>query len=172
MSNNDLQAVADQQAITGLLYRYCRAVDRLDQELGYSLWHDDGTADYGSDVYQGSGRGFIDFVIESHKQTLGTTHQVTNIIIELEGDRAASEAYHYAVIRVGQGEDFQQITVRGRYLDSWSKRDGRWAIDHRVTVRDLADVRPVTPMSAERSGAFNMSDISYALFEQLRQGDE
>src|ERR1700712_3669770 len=93
MPEASLREVADRQAITDQLYRYCRAMDRIDHELGYSIWHEDGTADYGAAVWQGSGRGFIDSVGVAHRGLLQHSHQVTNIIIELDGDRAASQAY-------------------------------------------------------------------------------
>ncbi len=160
----DLDSLADRHAITDLIYRYCRAVDRLDHALGYSIWHADGTADYGAEVYQGSGHGFIDFVIGQHGQTLGHSHQVTNIILELDGDRAASESYHFAGLRIARGEQVFEITVRGRYIDRWSKRDGRWGIDHRLTIRDFDDMRPVTPMSVS-AGRRDPTDPSYAVLK-------
>ena len=163
----DLDSLADRHAITDLIYRYCRAVDRLDHALGYSIWHADGTADYGADVYQGSGHGFIDFVNGQHGQTLGHSHQVTNIILELDGDRAASESYHFAGLRIQRGEQVFEITVRGRYIDRWSRRDGRWGIDHRLTIRDFDDMRPVTPMSVS-AGRRDPTDPSYAVLRNLK----
>lgn len=62
MDESRFNALADRQAITDLIYRYCRSVDRLDIPLGYSIWHDAATADYGADVYQGDGRGAIDHI--------------------------------------------------------------------------------------------------------------
>ena len=150
----------DHEMIVDLLYRYCRAVDRMDAKIGYSIWHDDGTADYGDGVYRGDGRGFIDFVNAQHANTLGHSHQVTNIILDIDGDRAASEAYHIAAIRIARGQDLQQITVHGRYIDRWSKRDGRWGIDHRIVVRDLDDIRAITPMSIT-IGTRDRNDPSY-----------
>ena len=163
MASNDL---ADRSAIIDQIYRYCRAVDRMDADLGYSIWHRDGTADYGADVYQGSGRGFIDFVNAQHTRTLGHSHQVTNIILSLDGDRAASESYHIAALRVLRGDQPHEITVRGRYLDRWSKRDARWAIDHRITIRDFDDIRPVTPLSVSR-GTRDGDDPSYSVFRSI-----
>lgn len=161
----DLVPIVERHAIADLIYRYCRAVDRLDHALGYSIWHADGTADYGEGVYQGSGHGFIDFVIGQHGQTLGHSHQVTNIVLELDGDRAASEAYHTAALRILRDDLMFEITVRGRYIDRWSKRDGRWGIDHRITIRDLDDIRPVTPMSTVTAGRRDPGDPSYAVLQ-------
>ncbi|WP_372764558.1 nuclear transport factor 2 family protein, partial [Litorivivens sp.] len=59
-----LQTLVDKQDITELIYRYCRSVDRLDEALGYSIWHDDGIADYG-DFYRGPGRGVIDLICDN-----------------------------------------------------------------------------------------------------------
>ena len=32
---------------------------------------------------------------------------------------------------------FTEFVARGRYIDTWSCRDGVWAIDHRHFVEDL-----------------------------------
>jgi hypothetical protein len=164
MSDKDmLRALADRQVITDLIYRYCRAVDRIDHELGYTLWHEDSVADYGEGVYHGSGRGFIDFVCAQHRRTLGHSHQVTNIIIELDGDRAGSEAYVTANLRVEQGGQLRQISVWGRYLDQWSRRNGRWAIDRRISIQDFDEVRPVIAQAQHDRGRRDHSDPSYAV---------
>jgi hypothetical protein len=77
------QAIADRTQITELIYRYCRAVDRLDVPLGHSIWHEDGWADYGPDVYQGPGKGVIDLICAQHLRALHHSHQVSNILIDL-----------------------------------------------------------------------------------------
>ena len=83
---------AAKQAITEVIYRYCRAVDRMDRGLIATIWHPDGTADYGV-TYQGSAAGLIDNLWANHAKLLGHSHQVTNILIEVDGDVAGSEAY-------------------------------------------------------------------------------
>lgn len=158
-----VRTIADRQAITDLIYRYCRAMDRIDHALGYGIWHEDGTADYGADVWQGSGRGFVDHVCAQHAQMLTHSHQVTNVIIDLDGDRAGSEAYVTATLRHMRGGQLMQIGVWNRYLDRWSKRDGRWGIDHRVTVIDFDEVRPVTPLRAASPARRDRDDPSYAV---------
>lgn len=162
-----VHALADRQAIADLIYRYCRAMDRIDVELGYTIWHEDGSADYGANVYQGSGHGFIDFVCEQHRRTLGHSHQMTNIIIELDGDRAGSESYVTANLRIARGEKLMQITVGTRYIDQWSRRNGRWAIDKRIAVIDSDEIREVTPLSKTSRGSRDRNDPSYTV---LRAG--
>ncbi|MEZ5743627.1 MAG: nuclear transport factor 2 family protein [Sphingomonadaceae bacterium] len=94
------EALADKQAIRDLIYTYCRAVDRIDVPLGHSIWHEDGEADYGASFYQGPGRGVIDLICKSHEGLLSHSHQVTNILIELDGNRAGSEAYVSGTMRL------------------------------------------------------------------------
>jgi hypothetical protein len=168
MSDSEtLRAVADHQAITDQIYRYCRAMDRIDHELGYSLWHDDGTADYGADVFVGSGRGFIDFVCAQHSHVLIHSHQVTNIIIELAGDTASSESCVTARLRIERDGKLLQMEVLSRYLDRWSKRGGRWAMDHRETVMDMDEVREVTPMKQHDRWRRDRTDPSYGFLKGL-----
>lgn len=157
------QALADRQAITDLIYRYCRAVDRLDVPLGHSIWNAGSHADYGPDVYQGDGPGAIDLICAQHARTLGHSHQVTNILIDLDGDRAGSESYCTATLRVGQGGAVRQIMVWTRYVDTWSRRDGRWGLDRRVAIRDFDEMREVAPMGDHRVGRRDRSDPSYAV---------
>ena len=160
-NDGTLRALADQAAITELIYRYCRAVDRLDIPLGRSVWHADGYADYGAAVYQGDGRGVIDHICAQHRRTLHHSHQVTNILIDLEGDRAGSEAYHFATLRVAREGPVSQISVWGRYIDRWSRREGRWGLDHRLTVRDFDEIREVAPLGDHGVGRRDGDDPSY-----------
>jgi hypothetical protein len=154
-----VQELADKQAITELLYRYCRSVDRLDMPLGHSIWHDDAVADYPD--YQGSGKGVIDHICKQHLHLLHHTHQLSNILIELAGDRAASETYATASLRMKRGETIQQIGVWCRYLDKWSRRSGRWGIDHRKVIIEFDEIRDVTPMQSYATGQRDRSDPSY-----------
>jgi hypothetical protein len=162
-----LQDMADRQAITDLIHRYCRSVDRLDVPLGRSIWHEDAIADYGEAVYQGDGRGVIDHICAQHLRTLHHSHQVSNILIDLDGDRAGSESYVTATLRVRQGEQLKQMTVWGRYIDRWSRRNQRWGLDRRVSVRDFDEVRDVVAMGNHDIGRRDRSDPSYAVLRNL-----
>lgn len=156
-------ATADIQAITRQIYLYCRAMDRMDVELGYSIWHEDGEADYGPSIFQGTGRGFIDFVTKSHAAMVSHSHQVSNVIVNLDGDRAASESYVTAALRMMEDGELFQMTTRGRYLDQWSWRRGRWAIDRRVMLHEFDDVRRIDRIVFPGTGKRDRSDPSYAI---------
>jgi len=158
-----LRALLDRQQITELLYTYCRAVDRIDVELGYSIWHDGAEVDYGR-VYNGDARGLIDFICNAHRKAIAHSHQITNIIIKLDGERALSEAYITSAMRFIHDDQLKQVTTRGRYLDQWSRRDGRWGIDRRFYVHDFDELRPITPAFVPPRFSLDRSDPSYALF--------
>ena len=160
-----LQEIGDRQEITDLIYRYCRSVDRLDVPLGHSIWHEDAIADYGETVYQGDGRGVIDLICANHRKALHHSHQVSNILIELDGDRAASESYVAATLRIRRGEQLMQITVWSRYVDRWSRRKGRWGLDKRIAIRDFDEVRGATAMADHDVGRRDRSDPSYGVLK-------
>lgn len=159
----DLQDLADRQAIRDLVYTYCRAVDRLDLPLGHSIWHDDGYADYGESYYQGPGKGVIDTICQHHLALLSHSHQVANILIDLQGDSAGSESYVTGTMRLMQEGRLMHMEVRGRYLDRWEKREGRWGLLHRVVVFDHDEIREVRSMGRESRATRDSSDPSYAV---------
>ena len=163
-----LRAVVDRQQITDLIYRYCRSVDRLDVPLGHTIWNDGGIADYGETVYQGEGRGVIDHICKSHLYTLNHSHQVSNIIIELAGDRAGSESYVTASLRVMQGDQLKQMTILGRYVDQWSRQNGRWGLDKRLSIRDFDEVRDVQVLYNHDVGRRDRTDPSYAVLGDFK----
>lgn len=158
----DISELAVRQAITDHIYRYCRSVDRLDIPLGHSIWHDDGVADY-PQYYQGPGKGVIDLICDNHRGLLHHSHQVTNILIELNGDTAGSESYCTASLRLRRGDKIMHMMVWSRYIDSWSNRNGRWALDKRIAIRDFDEIREVTPMVQHEVGTRDHSDPSYTV---------
>lgn len=162
-----IQALLDKQAIRDALYAYCRAVDRLDIALGHGVFHDDSHADYGEGVYQGPGRGCIDKICQDHQHLTSHSHQVANVLIVLDGEKAGSEAYMTGTMRMNrEGKEFQ-IFVRARYLDAWEKRAGRWGIVRREVAYDHDEIREVTSLRGPAHSARDASDPSYAFLKGL-----
>lgn len=154
------------QAITEVIYRYCRALDRMDRELALSVWHDDGVADYGP-MFNGTGAGFIDWVWQAHQGFAMHSHQITNVLVEVDlgADRAASEAYVTVTLRTPAVDGTAtEIVGRGRYVDRWSRRAGRWAIDQRRYLHDIQTVATVAAgADSEVTGRRGRDDPSYAV---------
>jgi short-subunit dehydrogenase len=125
---------------------------------------------YGKEIYRGSGKGVIDWICTQHLQGLYHSHQVSNVLIELAGDRAGSESYVTASLRMMQGERLMQVTVWGRYVDRWSRRAGRWGLDERVFLRDFDEIREVTAMARYDTARRDRTDPSYAILGDPAHG--
>ncbi len=167
-----LHVLTVKQEIRDALSRYCRAMDRRDEGLAAAVWHPDGQADYGPDIFQGTGAGFATWVTNVHAGLDRHSHQITNVLVEVAGDRAVSEAYVTVVLRgLSDSEGgVSQITTRGRYLDQWEQRDGRWAVTHRQFVDDITGYEQLSAAEAgarNEVGSRDRHDPSYALFNQL-----
>ena len=163
MSEPDLQTLLAKQAIRDQLARYCRGLDRMDKEMAYQVWHPDGTAHY-FDMYEGTGRGFVDWVWEAHVPMERHSHQITNVLTEVDGNRATSEAYVIVALWSNPADDGSQTQVesRGRYLDRWSKREGRWAIDERLHVVDLQTATPIHRANVNKESQRGPGDPSFS----------
>jgi hypothetical protein len=66
-----------------------------------------------------------------------------------------------------QDDKVLQIRVWGRYLDEWSRRDGQWRIDKRLTLFDFDEVREVTEMVRRDGPSRDHTDPSYAVLKAL-----
>ncbi len=155
------------RAIAEVLNRYCRALDRMDKPLAYSVWHPDGTADYGP-MYAGTGPGFIDWVWDTHLNFDNHAHQLSNVVIEADPERgtAVSESSVSVWLRMPPKDGaVTDVFGRGRYVDRWSRRAGVWAIDHRIYVDDLQRIErtPVELTRREPTGTRDLDDPSYAV---------
>jgi hypothetical protein len=140
MGNADpqLQELLDKQAITEVIYRYGRSMDRLDRDLGRSVFWPEATADYHQQMYQGTGYGFIDMVMEAHPNFTAHSHQFSNILITVEGDTATSETYGDVTLRrLDEGGRCIDSRNLGRYVDRWEKRRGEWRIIERTYLHDF-----------------------------------
>ena len=122
--------------IRQVLYRYCRGVDRGDRAMLKSVYHPDAEDDHGS--WRGLGRDFADYIVDAlDGADSASQHHITNVLIELDGDRAAVESYFLAFhpYRV-DGQPERLAFVGGRYLDRFERRDGVWRIAKRRVVLD------------------------------------
>ncbi len=83
----------------------------------------------------------------------------------MNGDRAGSESYAFATLRIRRGETLQQMTIWSRYIDRWSRRNGRWGLDQRIAIRDFDEIREVVPLGDHDVGRRDRSDPSYAVLK-------
>ncbi len=162
----DVRTLLAKQEITEVIYLYCRAMDRVDRALGKTLWHPNGIADY-SPHFKGPASEFVDFVSTFHETHLDNhSHQMTNIYIEVDGNTAVSESYYITAHRYRENGQTKEMNTRGRYLDTWSYQNGRWAMDVRTLIEDFSDIRDVVDRDQPRFGRRGPADPSYLLLKK------
>lgn len=167
----DLIYLADRLAIQDVLVRYCRALDRHDLDLAFSVF----TADATITFYEGKAgpaREVLPELVaglegcEAAQRTIST-----NTVIVLD-EEARSEAYFVAYYVMSRPPlDKQFITFGGRYLDRLRKVAGEWRISSRVALHDWDQVTPLAVDYPEREkwmkgrhrGSPNADDLSYTL---------
>jgi hypothetical protein len=124
----------DRQAILDCLTRYSRGLDRHDDELLSSVYHDDAVDHHGE--FLGPARDFVPWVNGVHEADyVAHTHFVSNNTVELDGEVAHSEIYVQVVLRRKEGP---LDICGGRYIDRLERRNGQWRIAAREVVVDWA----------------------------------
>jgi hypothetical protein len=165
-----LDELLSKQAITELLYKYPRALDRLDRDMLLSIAHPEARMQFGQRTFP-SWSAYVDWLIKAHTEMLGNNHRISNILIEVKGDRAVSESTGTATLlvrREGHDDQYEERWMHSRYLDTWSRRNGKWALDSRQTVSDYRRISYVSAEDVKKryevAPRLGKADPSYALF--------
>lgn len=168
--NDRLAQLLDREAIRDCLYRYCRGIDRADEQaLRSAYWHD--AMDHHG-AYSGPASGFIDKALPNLRVGRGV-HLIGNILIELNVDVAAVESYFVAWQQEkskgsneggnsggsndsndsngsngGNGGNGGHHVTRetllcGRYVDRFERRNGEWRVADRTVVYDWIRQTPL-----------------------------
>lgn len=164
--SEELKILLEKEAIKDQIFTYCRALDRIDNELGYTVFAEDSKVDYGT--FKGTGREFFDDMMEQHRKMISTHHMMTNMLIKVKGDKAVSETYMYAACKFPGKEKPYTVEARCRDIDKWEKRDGKWLIVERVVCGDntfiIVPNRDFPNYNGERD---NKEDPCYKFFEEF-----
>lgn len=170
----EIEQLLAKQTITELINKYPRGLDRGDRELLLSLAHPGAKMRFGNRDFP-SWEAYVDWLIKAHDDMTGNNHRITNILIEINGDRAVSESTGTATLLVpkeGNPNLYEERWMHSRYLDTWSRRNGKWALDGRHTVSDYRRVLDV-PAELVKSryqviGHIGRNDVSYRHFESIK----
>ncbi len=175
MSGPLLRELQDRESIRHLVHAYCRAVDRRDFAWLRTLYHPDAIDDH-TPYFCGPASEFIDRLPEIMAVNRVTSHQVTNFLVALDGDRAEGEvgvlAYHLMDTDTGPVD----FLVGGRYLDHYVRTDTGWQFMQRKIVLDWSDRKPsgFDPAVARSLGAVvgaaGPDDPSYGYFRLFPRG--
>ena len=117
-------------------------------------------------MFKGTGEGWVDSARATLQKETSSSHQVTNMLITVDGDRAASETY-FIVSQHAEpsAETARTSLIRGRYVDQWSIRDGRWAIAHREIIIDFGTLDVSTGGNRVSAGRRDQTDPSYRFYQ-------
>jgi 3-phenylpropionate/cinnamic acid dioxygenase small subunit len=137
----DFQVVSDKLQIQELLYRYARGVDTKDWALLSSVFTPDASLDYTS---VGGPLGPRDEVVAWLEQSLTpvpmTQHFITNIEIDLVGDRAQVRAMFYnPMLLPGMPE---MTSCGGNYLHDVVRTPDGWKSERLVEMNEWFVNRP------------------------------
>lgn len=165
--------LADREAIRDVLLRYCRASDRVDEELLRSVYWPDAEDDHLE--FSGGREEFIAYCMPILRTMRYNMHTVANMLIVIDGDKADVETYFIGYHSVPNEDGTRKDSFSGgRYLDNMEKRDDEWRIKKRlVTVEWFRDF-PETQY--HDTGPFGMKvprgdsmpdDISYKILQLM-----
>ncbi|MEP6873611.1 MAG: nuclear transport factor 2 family protein [Burkholderiales bacterium] len=176
-----VERMADRMQIQDVMYRWCRAVDRLDFEGIRAVFHPDATDTHGP--YDGGVEGLIDWIRERHLAIPFSMHAISNILIEFaSADLALVETYvrtiqqyppeakaalaQLAGGREGAAGAGVDLFTGSRYADRFERRDGEWRIARRTLIHDwkqLVEVSPNAPKTLDHwvKGTRSRQDFVY-----------
>lgn len=133
-----LAALLDREAIRDCLNRYCRGIDRIDEEALRSAYWEDATDCHGA--WNGSATGFIDQALARMRLGGRRVHQISSIAIELHGDVAGVES-SFLALQAAAATPSRETFLAGRYVDRFERRDAEWRIVARTVVYDWIEER-------------------------------
>lgn len=146
LPDHALQELLDKQAIHEVLMRYCRGVDRCDEELIRTAYHPDGVDEHG--IYASNGWEFARTIVAAKlDETQWCRHDIANHLIELDGEVALSEAT-FMSYQQKVGEVAVQV-LAGRYVDRFERREGTWRIARRLVVHDWSGSLTLGPWTLD-----------------------
>ena len=157
----------DRAALTDLVMRYCRGVDRREFAAIRSLYWDDAVDRHGA-MFEGGPDAFVAWLPGMMAPFELTVHSVTNGVFAFDGDRAEGEHYATAYHRTHLPQR-REIVIGGRYLDRYQRRGGVWKFAERRLVFDHGETRDLDEAGfAELAtqaplGTADRSDPSWAM---------
>jgi len=181
------EKIADRMQIQDVMYRWCRAVDRLDYDGIRAVFHPDAVDRHGP--FNGDVDGLVAWIRERHAKIPFSMHQISNILIEFARDDVALvETYVRTVQRypadakanlaqlsggaAGSDGRAADLFTCSRYVDKFERRNGEWRIAQRNLIQDwkqIVDVPDDAPAPKEGwlAGRRDVSDPLYALRAEL-----
>jgi len=153
-----LQELLDKQEITEVMYKFARALDRVDGELMKATYWEDAIEEHQDPIFpdkffwNDNAHKFVLIAMDGFKHLKATQHRISNPLIELDGNKASAECYVWAYhLHEEDGVDKEGI-LGGRHLFKFERRNGEWKILHRSTIFDWNQNQDASAVWGEEYG--------------------
>ena len=120
----------DRQDVSDLLIRYATGIDRRDWDLFRTVFTPDCHLDYGEIGVWDGVEAVTEFMDVAHAAAGYLMHRISNIVIDLQGDRATTRCYVDAWIMAADNNS--GVNARGFYDDEIVRTDAGWRIARRT----------------------------------------
>ncbi|GAT07125.1 MULTISPECIES: nuclear transport factor 2 family protein [Mycobacteriaceae] len=123
----------DKAQISEVLIRYATGIDAKDWALFRTCWTDVVDIDYGDLGTFTDADAFTSLMNQIHDSMGDTFHRISNVVIDVDGDRATARSYVHAVLLAVPGDSNSWIDAVGRYDDELVRTPQGWRIGKRST---------------------------------------
>jgi hypothetical protein len=121
----------DTLAIREQIAEYFRALTKRDTARAQRVFHADAHEQHGP--LAGNAHDLTAEIVANLHGNRATVRHCIDAWVEIEGERARSEAGWINIVRTGDQDQF----YAGRYLDRWERRAGAWKIAARLATVDF-----------------------------------
>jgi hypothetical protein len=138
---------ADRLALRELFDAYAHCADRREAEGQKALFTDDTVfavymdGEAGEPTYVLHGREALTPIFDDLNRYEATTHFNGQSTVTLDRDRATGESYTIAHHVYTEAGDRKIMVASLRYLDTFTKLDGRWYFAERKLILDWSETR-------------------------------
>ncbi|OBK79002.1 nuclear transport factor 2 family protein [Mycobacterium sp. 1164985.4] len=137
---------ADKAQIAEVLIRYATGIDFKDWKLFRTCWADEVDIDYGDLGTFTDPDAFTTLMEQIHGGMGQTYHRISNIVVDVDADRATARSYVRAVLQAVPDDNGSWIDALGHYDDELARTADGWRISKRTTniarVMSAAGVAP------------------------------
>ena len=135
MSSERERRLLDRVEIREVLSSYARGVDRADEALLKSCYHDDAIEEHAGN-FTGNAHEYVEGAVGRIREMGVMQHLLGSSHIEFDGDRAWVETYVWTFLRIERDGVSTDTLTGGRLHDRFERRNERWKIAHRKTILD------------------------------------
>jgi hypothetical protein len=123
----------DKSQIGEVLIRYATGIDFKDWALFRTCWTDAVDIDYGDLGQFTDADEFTTLMRQIHDGMGQTYHRISNLVIDIDGNRATARSYVRAVLMAVPGDSSSWVDALGHYDDELIRTSDGWRIGKRTT---------------------------------------